>query len=107
MAVTVIVMIVLVAAGLGRAAAHHLEQGTAAGAEETHQQRRGQQEEDDVEVGRVVPLQAGRPDVRVALRRDQPERAEGELDDVAGDDHGDVEDPEQSQHHPRAGQRPV
>src|SRR6266576_3956627 len=84
---------------LGRPAAHHLEHLAAAGAEEPHQQRRGEQQENDVEVGRVVPLQAGLADLRVPGGRDQPERTEREFHDVGGDDHGGVEGPEYHQHH--------
>src|SRR6266536_6062479 len=81
-----------VTAGLAGTAAHHLEHRAAAGAEEAHQQCRSEQQENDVEIGRVVPLQAGLADLRVPGGRDQAERAERELDDVACDDHGGIED---------------
>src|SRR5690348_8443254 len=90
-----------------RAAAHHLEHRAAARTEETYQQRRGQQQEHDVEHRGVVPLHARVADLRVPGRRDEPEAAEQELDDVSGYDHGGVEDPEYGQHHPGAVVLPV
>jgi hypothetical protein len=50
-----------VLARLGRIAAHHPEHRAAAGAEEPHQQRPASSRKNDVEVGRVVPLQAVSP----------------------------------------------
>src|SRR5450755_246025 len=102
-----VVFTVLVVLLYIRAAAHNLQHGPAPGPEEAHQESGSQQQEDDVENGGVVPLDALLSDLGRPLRRDEAQRAEEELDDVAGDDHGRVEDPEYGQHHLRPVVLPV
>src|SRR5215472_12677494 len=84
---------------MGGAAAHFFEHGGAAGAEEADQQGGGEEQEDDVEDGGVVPGDGGLGDLGVSFGGNQPEAAEGELDDVGGRDHGGVEDGQQGEHH--------
>src|SRR5215831_10407183 len=78
---------------------HHAQHRWPARLEEAPHEKPGENQKTKVQPGRVIPGDGGLDYPRLALRRDEGEAAEDQLDDKRRDGHGDVKGSEKEAGH--------